>query len=166
MGTVNMWLVMFYAAFQSSLNLSAEVLRFADRRFYDDWWNCNSIGDFWRRWNVPVHTWCLRHIYKPLRFQGYSNFSATLVVFFVSGVFHEYIASVALGGLYVHFLAAMVSQALLDVAIGSLGLSENARNIIFWLTILFGQSFLVLSYTNDVTVAMLASNNNNNTTQL
>lgn len=32
------WLVIFYWFFHSTLNMTAEVLRFADREFYRDWW--------------------------------------------------------------------------------------------------------------------------------
>ena len=32
------WLIFFYFLFHSVLNALAEVLRFADREFYRDWW--------------------------------------------------------------------------------------------------------------------------------
>lgn len=32
----------------------AELLRFADRTFYLDFWNATTIDAFWRKWNVPV----------------------------------------------------------------------------------------------------------------
>lgn len=37
-----------------------EVLHFADRNFYGDWWNANNIDTFWRSWNLPVHRWAVR----------------------------------------------------------------------------------------------------------
>ncbi|MBE3046226.1 hypothetical protein IMZ48_27555, partial [Candidatus Bathyarchaeota archaeon] len=33
------WLAGFFAIFQSGLNALAEITRFGDRSFYDDWWN-------------------------------------------------------------------------------------------------------------------------------
>ncbi|KAM7420715.1 hypothetical protein PAMA_015103 [Pampus argenteus] len=33
-----LWLMFFYWFFHSSLNFSAELLRFGDRQFYNDWW--------------------------------------------------------------------------------------------------------------------------------
>ena len=36
---------------------------FADRQFYDDWWNSTSWDEFSRKWNRPVHTFLLRHVY-------------------------------------------------------------------------------------------------------
>ena len=33
-----LWLLFFYWFFHSVLNMMAEILRFADREFYKDWW--------------------------------------------------------------------------------------------------------------------------------
>ena len=48
------------------LNLTGELLRFGDREFYRDWWNCKNLADFWRMWNMPVHNFLVRHISQPL----------------------------------------------------------------------------------------------------
>lgn len=37
------WLLMFYSVFHSTLNLLAELLRFADRQFYNEWWNSQDL---------------------------------------------------------------------------------------------------------------------------
>ena len=70
------WLTSFYLVFHSALNLSGELLRFADREFYYGWWNANNILEFWKTWNVPVHRFCVRHIFKPMLRAGYSVSSA------------------------------------------------------------------------------------------
>lgn len=41
--TILIWVSGFYAFFQVWLNILAEALRFADRRFYEDWWNCKNL---------------------------------------------------------------------------------------------------------------------------
>ena len=43
------------------------MLRFADRQFYKDWWNCRSFAMYYRTWNVVVHDWLYRYIYQDLR---------------------------------------------------------------------------------------------------
>lgn len=68
-------------------------MHFADRNFYCDWWNANNIDTFWRSWNMPVHRWCVRHIYIPVVDMGYSRSAASLIVFFISAFFHEYLVT-------------------------------------------------------------------------
>lgn len=90
------WLCFFYITFHSFLNLVGELLHFADRNFYCDWWNATNIDTFWRTWNMPVHRWCIRHVYIPIVDLGYSRLTASLVVFFISAFFHEYLVRFAL----------------------------------------------------------------------
>lgn len=72
------------------MNLMGELLHFADRNFYCDWWNANNIDIFWRTWNMPVHRWAVRHIYIPVVEMGYGRSTAIIIVFFISAFFHEY----------------------------------------------------------------------------
>eukprot|EP00808_Paulinella_micropora_P011266 g7926.t1 len=44
-------------------NLGAELTRFADRNFYDDWWNVGSWVAYYRKWNGVVHDWIHCYIY-------------------------------------------------------------------------------------------------------
>lgn len=88
------WLAGFFALFQSFLNALAEVTRFADRSFYDEWWNSESLGVYWRTWNKPVYQYFKRHVYSPMRSRGWSNATASLAVFFLSAVLHELLVGV------------------------------------------------------------------------
>lgn len=58
------WLLGFYLYFHLWLNLLAELTRFGDREFYRDWWNARTVEIYWRLWNLPVHSWMLRHLCK------------------------------------------------------------------------------------------------------
>lgn len=60
------WLLGFYSVFHVYLNILAELTYFADRNFYHDWWNCRSLQEYWKNWNMPVHQWFVRHLYNPL----------------------------------------------------------------------------------------------------
>jgi diacylglycerol O-acyltransferase-1 len=84
------WLVFFYFSFHTWLNLMAEITGFADRLFYKDWWNSESMGEYWRTWNLPVHNWFLRHVYFPLRRRKYGRNFSLLVIFTCSALMHEY----------------------------------------------------------------------------
>ena len=65
------WLLGGYLVFHSCLNISGELLFFADRDFYHDWWNSPNFSKFWQDWNLPVHRWFLGHLYKPLLAAGF-----------------------------------------------------------------------------------------------
>lgn len=83
------WLAGFFAIFHSILNALAEVMRFGDREFYSDWWNSPSVGAYWRSWNKPVYHFMRRHIHSELVQRGLHSNTATVVVFFFSGLLHE-----------------------------------------------------------------------------
>eukprot|EP01083_Nonionella_stella_P005255 15220_1 len=83
------WLLLFYAFFHSFLNFNSELLRFGDRLFYRDWWNACDLGEYWRKWNLPVHFWAMRHLFSPLLRLGFSYEISMLGVFIFSAIFHE-----------------------------------------------------------------------------
>ena len=86
-----LWLVFFFSLFHAWSNFWAEVTRFADRRFYSDWWNAGGLAEYWRKWNNPIHNWLVRHVYFPLIRRGCSDSLSRLLTFTVSAIFHEYI---------------------------------------------------------------------------
>lgn len=89
--------MLFYAFFHCWLNFLAELTRFADRRFYSDWWNSLYLDEYWRKWNITTHYWLIRHIYNPLRRRKFSKIFCAGATFAFSGLFHEYVLSGALG---------------------------------------------------------------------
>ncbi|CAI8022137.1 Diacylglycerol O-acyltransferase 1, partial [Geodia barretti] len=111
------WLLFFYFFFHSCMNLVGELLRFADREFYGDWWNSDSIQQFWKMWNIPVHRWAIRHIYHPLKLRGWHRGMATMMVFFLSAFFHEYLVSIPLLMLRPWAFTAMLFQVMYIVPV-------------------------------------------------
>ncbi|KAK8791046.1 hypothetical protein WA158_005677 [Blastocystis sp. Blastoise] len=142
------WLFGFYMLFHCLLNIDAEILMFADRQFYTDWWNATDIGTFWRSWNQPVHVWCLRHVYVET--QVYGNISkptASAATFLFSGIIHELVCCVMFRCFTPFFLLGMAVQA--PMAIVSRRFDGTfIGNIITWLAFFFGQPFLEMSYAN------------------
>ena len=85
----------------------AELSRFADRQFYEDFWNSTSQDEFARKWNrcvapllplfvqvltlsSPVHLFLLRHVYTSTRAEyKLSKHGATFVTFLLSACVHE-----------------------------------------------------------------------------
>ncbi|XP_035989269.1 diacylglycerol O-acyltransferase 1 isoform X1 [Fundulus heteroclitus] len=143
-----LWLMFFYWFFHSSMNFSAELLRFGDRQFYKDWWNSETVTYFWQNWNIPVHKWCLRHFYKPLLRKGFSKKVSQSAVFFLSAFFHEYLVSVPLRMFRLWAFTGMMAQLPLAWFVGHF-LRGNYGNAAVWMSIIIGQPFAVLMYVHD-----------------
>uniref|UniRef100_H2YCG6 O-acyltransferase n=1 Tax=Ciona savignyi TaxID=51511 RepID=H2YCG6_CIOSA len=148
------WLVFFYFFFHSVLNALAEVMKFADREFYRDWWNAETIVYFWQAWNIPVHKWCVRHCYKPLLSIGCPKFAAQVSVFLLSAFFHEYLVSIPLHMFKAWAFFGMTMQVRL-VQCGffrflviwvSKRFSSNYGNMIVWMSLILGQPVAILAY--------------------
>tara|TARA_B110000285_G_scaffold225777_1_gene284502 strand:- start:126 stop:554 length:429 start_codon:yes stop_codon:yes gene_type:complete len=138
---------MFFSIFHALSNFWAEVTRFADRRFYSDWWNAGGLAEYWRKWNYPIHNWLVRHVYYPLVRRGVPSSLARFLTFFISAVYHEYcfvgIFRIVNG---VAFTFMIINVPLMQIqAALKHSVSRTNNNILFWLfyTIL-GQPFAVL----------------------
>lgn len=95
-GTIT-YLCGFYCLLHAWMNAAAEILRFADRMFYKDWWNSSSFDVYFRTWNIVVHDWLYTYIYKDMYeiVCKKSKAMSALIVFTISAVFHELILAVA-----------------------------------------------------------------------
>lgn len=146
------WLAGFFATFQSALNALAELIRFGDRSFYDDWWNSPSVGAYWRMWNKPVYYFMKRHVFMPLLARGWHPTVASAAVFFLSAVLHELLVGVPTHNIIGVAFAGMILQLPLVWATRSLEQmkSINGRiigNAIFWISFcLVGQPLAALLY--------------------
>eukprot|EP01071_Lankesteria_metandrocarpae_P006847 Lankesteria_metandrocarpae@DN4503_c0_g1_i1.p1 len=144
------WLLIFFSIFHHWLNFLAEVTRFADRDFYLDWWNAASFASYWRKWNIPIHNFCNRHINKPLLRTGCPRIIAGHLVFLLSAVAHEYLVVVPLGlkwnGLV--FFAFLLQVPLIFITEKPFFRKhETAGNILFWVAFCFtGQPVGVILY--------------------
>ncbi|RGP78775.1 sterol o-acyltransferase [Fusarium longipes] len=79
------YLLAWYLIWETILNILAELTHFADRSFYDAWWNSVSWDQFARDWNRPVHVFLLRHVYhSSISSLKVNKHTATLITFFLS----------------------------------------------------------------------------------
>eukprot|EP01135_Chromosphaera_perkinsii_P001050 Nk52_evm20s157 gene=Nk52_evmTU20s157 len=148
-----LWMVGFYSIFHCLLNLIAEVLRFADRTFYRDWWNATTIQYFWQNWNIPVHRWAIRHVYLPMIKSGHRKVTAWIVVFFVSAFFHEYLVSVPLNIFRIWAFLMMMSQIPMAVFTATLTKGNPfLGNCTVWLVLIFNMPACVILYISDYVV--------------
>jgi sterol O-acyltransferase len=56
-------LTLFYGILHTWFNIFAELLRFGDRLFYEDWWNVTNFAEYYRKWNIVVHEFLYYYIY-------------------------------------------------------------------------------------------------------
>ncbi|XP_064640311.1 diacylglycerol O-acyltransferase 1-like isoform X2 [Lineus longissimus] len=142
------WLIFFYCFFHSMLNVIAEILKFGDREFYRDWWNCDEINTFWSHWNIPVHRWARRHLYIPMIQSGFSKMQAGVTVFFVSAFFHEYLVSVPLNMFRLWAFFAMLGQVPFAMFVKKF-LHGQYGNMAMWISLIVGQPIAILMYFHD-----------------
>lgn len=117
--------------------------------FYSDWWNSTRLDEFWRKWNYPVHSWALRHVYVELRhYTGASQHVAMLATFFISAVAHELIFSVSFKTLRPWFFSGMILQLPL-MAAGRHLTNKRRGNTLVWCSLFLGQVLLELLYVRE-----------------
>ncbi|MEE6500217.1 hypothetical protein FKM82_003708 [Ascaphus truei] len=151
------WIFFFYFFFHSCLNFTGELLGFGDREFYLDWWNAESIPQFWSWWNRPAHKWLVRHVYKPLRLHGFEKLQAQVVVFTLSSLFYEYLISVPLKMFRFWIFFSMLAQIPLSWTIDRF-FGGKYGNVFMWLSVMLGTPLIVLFYLHDYYVQHQFSN--------
>lgn len=130
------WLTIFFGLFHAWTNFWGEVTRFADRRFYSDWWNAGNLAEYWRKWNYPIHNWLIRHIYFPLIRRGLNDEIARLLTFMVSAIFHEYvIAGIFRQVNFFGFIGMLINVPIIQLQkVARNILSKNSNNQMFWIS--------------------------------
>ncbi|KAJ1957363.1 Sterol O-acyltransferase 2 (Sterol-ester synthase 2) [Linderina pennispora] len=149
------WLLFFFITFDSIANGFAELTRFADRRFYDDWWNARGLDEFSRKWNRPVHMFLARHVYMPIRqnWRGAvpASVAAMGLTFLFSSVLHEVTLTVACSrwnhGLFFIFQMMQVPVIVFSEKVAWFKDCQAMRNWFFWVAMVIGQPYLLCMYT-------------------
>jgi len=146
------WLAGFFAIFQSLLNALAEIMYFADREFYSDWWNVSNVRQYWTSWNKPVTNFMKRHIYAPMVNRGVNPTVAQIATFLFSGFLHELLVGIPTHNvLFVAFWGMVLQLPLIFVTDPLAKMKgRNAKlagNLIFWLFFcVFGQPLAAMAY--------------------
>ncbi|XP_025026940.1 sterol O-acyltransferase 2 isoform X3 [Python bivittatus] len=142
-------ILVFYYCYQHCwLNMFAEMLRFADRGFYKDWWNSTSFPEYYRSWNLIVHEWLYYYIQQDFLWLtgGKARSAAKLTVFIVSAVVHEYALSLSVGFFYpILFILFAVFGVIFHFTINNKRKSPVC-NFIIWTAVCLGYGFLFSLY--------------------
>lgn len=145
------WIAGFIAVFHVWLNILAELMRFGDREFYREWWNCRNLAEYWRDWNLPVHSFFLRHVNRPLQNLGLPKVAINFFVFFVSAAAHEYVISLSVGKVSGWVLSAFTLQYIfivLELCVQRFfAVGRRVGNFVFWFSLcVVAQPALLLLY--------------------
>ncbi|KAK3395267.1 MBOAT family protein [Podospora didyma] len=143
------YLLTWYLIWETILNFLAELTYFADRSFYDAWWNSVSWDQFARDWNRPVHNFLLRHVYhSSISAMKVDKHTATLITFFLSACVHELVMWCIFKKLRGYLLILQMCQLPLVRLSRTKWLRHRATlgNMIFWLGIFTGPSVLCSLY--------------------
>nr|QFF91480.1 sterol O-acyltransferase 1 isoform 2 [Potamotrygon motoro] len=141
----------FFAFLHCWLNAFAEMLQFADRMFYKDWWNSTSFANYYRTWNVVVHDWLYYYAYKDFLWLFTHRFraAAMLSVFTVSAVVHEYVLAVCFGFFYpVLFCLFMCFGMAFNFVLHDRR-KGPVWNVVMWTSLFLGQGMLVCLYSQE-----------------
>ncbi|OTA70296.1 MBOAT-domain-containing protein [Hypoxylon sp. EC38] len=143
------YLLAWYLIWETVLNILAELTYFADRSFYDAWWNSVSWDQYARDWNRPVHNFLLRHVYhSSISSMRVNKHTATLITFFLSACVHELIMWCIFKKLRGYLLILQMCQLPL-VKMSRTKWLRNQKtlgNIFFWIGIFTGPSLLCSLY--------------------
>ncbi|KAF8498606.1 MBOAT, membrane-bound O-acyltransferase family-domain-containing protein [Russula emetica] len=143
------YLLLFYIIFECICNGFAELSYFADRGFYEDWWNSTSWDEFNRKWNKPVHNFLLRHVYaSTITSYKFSRSRAMFVTFLLSAAAHELVMAVVTKKIRMYLFTMQIIQIPL-IAVGRTSIIKRSSylgNMVFWLGLYAGFPMLCVAY--------------------
>ena len=142
--------VLVMSAFGQCATAVWQIQGSAHKALVDNILLSRSPAEFWRRWSWPMHLWLYRYVYIPAGGKPH-HVRATLMVFLISGLLHEFIAALAIGRITGHqMLFFMVSAVgvLISPALERIerrGLVPNAMARAFTLSFLVASSALMFA---------------------
>ncbi|KAF5282295.1 hypothetical protein FQR65_LT14349 [Abscondita terminalis] len=83
------WLTAYLIAYKLFHPAYADLMGMSHLTFETDWWNSIHLMEFWRRWNLIIHTGMKNNIVKPLLLKGWSKNKVEIVAFTIAGILHE-----------------------------------------------------------------------------
>lgn len=143
------FLLLFYIIFECICNAFAELSYFADRLFYEDWWNSTSWEEFSRKWNKPVHSFLLRHVYASTRASyGLSRTTAMCVTFVLSAMAHELVMAIVTKKIRMYLFLMQLVQIPLILVSRAPVIQRNKLmgNVVFWVGLYAGFPLLCVAY--------------------
>ncbi|XP_058023925.1 sterol O-acyltransferase 2-like [Ahaetulla prasina] len=145
---ISFQVMIFYFFLDCWPNVFAEILRFADRSFYKDWWNSTSFSAFFRLLNVIVHDWLYCYIYQDFLWLigGRARGGVMLIVFLLSAASHEYMFTLAFGFFYpLMFVLFAMTGVFFNFVLNDKR-KGPVWNTIIWICLLLGVAIFLSLY--------------------
>ncbi|KAJ4361931.1 Sterol O-acyltransferase 2 (Sterol-ester synthase 2) [Neocucurbitaria cava] len=141
------FLLVFLVIFEYILGAFAELTRFADRQFYDSWWNSGDWLQFSREWNKPVHHFFRRHVYSASK-NHMSRPVATFITFLISALAHELVMGCITRKFRGYgFIAMMLQMPIVMVQRSKYVKGRTLlNNVLFWCSMILGLSMMCALY--------------------
>lgn len=140
-------LTLFYGVLHCWFNIWAELLRFGDRNFYEDWWNVKDFAGYYRKWNIVVHEFLYYYIYQDIiRFSKgkVTRQNSKYCVFLISAIIHEVIVTCSMGFFYPILLLMFGGPGVIFTRI-KFGNGPYVGTL-FWLLMLIGCGLLMVLF--------------------
>eukprot|EP00825_Cyclidium_porcatum_P038064 TRINITY_DN4336_c0_g2_i3.p1 TRINITY_DN4336_c0_g2~~TRINITY_DN4336_c0_g2_i3.p1 ORF type:complete len:368 (+),score=51.26 TRINITY_DN4336_c0_g2_i3:501-1604(+) len=137
--------LLFYTTEENLCNVFAEMTKFADREFYQDWWNASDYSSFFHKFSKPMGDFTAQYVYLPLlqKFK-FSHFISYSMKNFVTGCLLEFIIVITIRG----FKPITVVLILLQIPMCKLSnywQGTTFGNVMFWLSFVFCPPVLLAS---------------------
>lgn len=144
-------LLVFYILFEVVCNAFAELSRYADRNFYDDWWNSHNFLEYSSKWNKPVHKFLRVHVFLSLveTFKLRKRV-ALILTFLISSIAHEIVMAVTFKRINMVFFMFQMSQIPI-ITLMQLKFVANRPwlgNTFLWIGLCSGVPVISLFYAN------------------
>ncbi|TNV79094.1 hypothetical protein FGO68_gene11297 [Halteria grandinella] len=155
MPLILMIMLMVFLLFESFPNALSELTLFADREFYQDWWNATSVEEFYGKWLKPSYLFYYRHVLIVLqREYGVSPSKARAITNLVSSAMQELIMimSFQVYGLHL-FKAQLVATLWSFIQFKYQPFNKETMNAIVLTGFLVGAPLLLTLYIRDFTQA-------------
>ncbi|KAF9563111.1 hypothetical protein CPC08DRAFT_721820 [Agrocybe pediades] len=132
------YLLLFYIIFVSLIGNSMKI-----------GWNSTSWDEFSRKWNKPVHTFLLRHVYAAtIMNYRVSKTTAMFITFLLSACAHELVMVVVTRKFRMYLFTLQLIQIPLIVIgrIPAIKRNKLMGNVVFWLGLYAGFPLLCVAY--------------------
>ena len=112
-------------------------------------WNSTTWDEFSRKWNKPVHTFLLRHVYaSTLSSYRVSRFTAMFLTFLLSAAAHELVMTIVTKKIRMYLFVLQLIQIPLILVSRAPFIKRNKLmgNVVFWLGLYAGFPLLCVAY--------------------